>query len=599
MEKTWIGALRGVLALVAAICACLALPALASAAGTGSIEGTVVEAAGTHQPIEGMSVCAYSESTEDEACAKTSSTGAYDIKGLANATDYIVYFTGELCSGSGLNEKCTKPYVSQVWENTSEYSKAKKIVVSGIPVTGIDASMAEGGQIKGRVVKVAGGAPIDGMYVCASSEEGEYYEECGTTDASGEYVIEGLPTGAGYIVGFTGFVCGGSGEGECGSKYVLQYWDHKLAFNSATPVSVTAPATTPNIDAEMAEGGRIEGVVTAASIEKAAIRGMRVCAAGTLEGEKRLSCAVTGEHGEYVLEALASASYTVEFSGEICSFSNERYECAKPYAKQFYDGKAIEREADAVDVTAPLAATGIDASMLESAPKQPAALTAPVLSGSPSVGAALSCSAGTWSNNPTSLSYAWLRGGTVIAGQVGATYTVQAEDQGQTLTCQVTASNGAGSAVVSSNSLSVPVPSPPPPPPPPPPPAPKAGTAVMVGNGLVEHGTGELLLKCDGEGACKGTVKLVDKIVVKIRKHGKVKRKTRTVTVGEASFSIAAGGKETLDVHLTGKGKTLLAKAGKHGLRVALEGTDVKSRKVLLKVGHRGHSRPAKHKRKH
>lgn len=56
------------------------------------------------------------------------------------------------------------------------------------------------------------------------------------------------------------------------------------------------------------------------------------------------------------------------------------------------------------------------------------------------------------------------------------------------------------------------------------------------------------------------------------------------VSVGEASFSIAANGHQTISVHLSAKGKKLLSKAGRHGLLAQLSGSDIGSRTVALKL---------------
>lgn len=74
----------------------------------------------------------------------------------------------------------------------------------------------------------------------------------------------------------------------------------------------------------------------------------------------------------------------------------------------------------------------------------PVNAAAPTLSGNPAPGQTLTCSTGTWSGNPSSFSYAWFRDGVAVAGQTASTYVVQAADQGHSISCQVTASNGGG-----------------------------------------------------------------------------------------------------------------------------------------------------------
>jgi len=76
----------------------------------------------------------------------------------------------------------------------------------------------------------------------------------------------------------------------------------------------------------------------------------------------------------------------------------------------------------------------------------------PAISGTTSVGSVLTTNDGTWINSPSSFSYQWKRGATNI-GTNANTYTLVQADAGQNLTCVVTATNAAGSANATSNSL--------------------------------------------------------------------------------------------------------------------------------------------------
>jgi hypothetical protein len=112
-------------------------------------------------------------------------------------------------------------------------------------------------------------------------------------------------------------------------------------------------------------------------------------------------------------------------------------------------------------------ATGADGSSTEAesansvrvegnAPKPPIALAAPEVSGTPAVGATLTCSKGQWSEEPTSFSYQWWRDQATINQATSSTYRVQGEDQGHSLSCEVTAANAAGkNSEKSKNSLRV------------------------------------------------------------------------------------------------------------------------------------------------
>jgi len=91
-------------------------------------------------------------------------------------------------------------------------------------------------------------------------------------------------------------------------------------------------------------------------------------------------------------------------------------------------------------------------------PKAPELVTAPTVSGNTEVGATLSCSQGTWKGYPApSFKYKWLRDKSVISGATSSTYTVSSEDEGEELSCKVTAENTAGTAnAESSNSFKIP-----------------------------------------------------------------------------------------------------------------------------------------------
>lgn len=92
-------------------------------------------------------------------------------------------------------------------------------------------------------------------------------------------------------------------------------------------------------------------------------------------------------------------------------------------------------------------------------PAAPVNVTAPVINGTPQVGATLTATPGTWTNSPTSEAYLWSTGAT------GVTYVPVAADLGTDLTVAVTASNAAGSSAPAVSASVLVVPAPPPPPP--------------------------------------------------------------------------------------------------------------------------------------
>ena len=94
------------------------------------------------------------------------------------------------------------------------------------------------------------------------------------------------------------------------------------------------------------------------------------------------------------------------------------------------------------------------------APASPVAVAPPSLLGTPVVGEQLACINGGFTNQPTSLTYAWLRSGTVIAGATSPTYTLTAAELGRTVACRITAGNAEGSGDATSEAVTVSNPAP-------------------------------------------------------------------------------------------------------------------------------------------
>jgi hypothetical protein len=91
----------------------------------------------------------------------------------------------------------------------------------------------------------------------------------------------------------------------------------------------------------------------------------------------------------------------------------------------------------------------------------PANTAPPTISGTPTVGQTLTASNGTWTNNPTTFAYQWLRcnaGGNScanVANGTQRTYTLVGADAGRTIRVRVTATNADGSASAQSDQTTV------------------------------------------------------------------------------------------------------------------------------------------------
>lgn len=533
-----------ILAGLVALCA-MVLPAVAAAATEG-VKGTVTSAE-TSKPIEGVEACLFEAGVEFRiACGKTDAAGEYEIIGPPPGT-YKVRFEAI-------------GYTTQWYLDDASWESAEPVKIKSGEVTkNINAALEkEGhGSIAGRVVN-SSGQGVGGIQVCAYSAE-TYRGSCTETGGNGEYAISNLGVGT-YTVSFSPQESS-SCEEEQGEKIRCALNDNVIG-QSVNGVRVKAGKETIE-NVTLQTGGQISGTVTNASITHPGIGKIEVCAYKS-QGEEEFyaGCAYTSSSGQYTISALQGGSYKVEFYGDICSIPKKgERECPEVYVTTYYHGQQTFKKGELVSVTTGSNTGGINESLREAFPTTPASTAVPALTGTPAVGQTLSCSQGSWSHEPTYLAYQWLRNGTVISGQTGSTYTLQAADQGNSIACVVWAGNGAGVASATSNAVAIPVP-----------------LAVFVGV-KVKGSVASVTLRCPGPGACSGVLKLVAPVVAK---HGK-RKKTSNVTIGVASFSIAAGKSATLRVRLTGQGSKLLSKAGKHGLKVTLAGTGVKGRALTLK----------------
>lgn len=521
-------------------------------AGIASIEGTVTDAA-NDTGIEDVEVCAYAsgpfEQVEEEGegaapdCSPSGPAGEYSITGLA-AGEYNVEFSTPFNG--------TLDYIRQYYKEAETFEASLPVnVASGQRVSGIDAALSKGGEVEGHVTVAPGGAPLAGIGVCAWGVNSSQAVACAETDSGGAYLITGLPTGS-FKVGFR--ATPGSGL-----NYVTQYYENETSFEAADPIAVKAEAKQEGINATMAVGAEIEGTVTSGETGAPSSETL-VCAFG--EGVEVISCAVTASSGNYTITRLPTGSYTVAFLAE--------------GPAEYYNQAFSESDATPVKVTAP----GGDAFNVDAVlPSLPRKIVAPRVTGNATVGGTLTCEEGSYSGVPTpTLSVEWLREGEAVAGATSATYTVQAADAGHQLQCKVTATNLIGWLWVKTAGIRIPVPPPvtPSTTPSPTPPSPTGGVLPSItvvprvtaaSRVLTSHHRTTVRLDCSG-GPCKGTLQLLLRIV----SHHHVK----TLVLAEGSFSLQAGTRSGVVMHLTAAGRSHLA-GNAHGalaakLKVRLSG---------------------------
>ena len=298
-----------------------------SLAGGGSISGTVVrDSDGT--PVANVDVWADTY----QCCGggngtRTAADGTYTITGLQGGN----YRVGVHISEGGM--------AGEFYNDTTAWDQASSVSVTvGQTTTGINFSLAAGGSISGTVVRDSDGTPIANVDVWA-----ETYECCGggsgtRTGADGTYTITGLTAGD-YRVQV--HIERGSLAGE--------FYDDTPDWDKASEVTVTAGATTPNINFSLGAGGSISGTVLRASDDTPVANAdiwANVYDGGGGGGTR------TAADGTYVISGLAAGDYRVQVHLD-----------ADNLAGEFYDGTSDWSQAARVTVAASQTTTGIDFSL--------------------------------------------------------------------------------------------------------------------------------------------------------------------------------------------------------------------------------------------
>ncbi len=386
------------------------------------------------------------------------------------------------------------------------------------------------GGISGTVTNVSH-APLANIEVSVYQVSGkESFAKSAVTKFNGEYTIEGLPQGE-YKVEF-------APEFESGLNYIPQFYNDRSSFATADPVPVLEGKTTEGIDADLEVGGKIEGTVTSASTH-ATLSGAVVVVFGP--GETFDGLAFTNASGQYIISGLVSGSYEIEFFDA-------------GYITQYYNDQPSPASANSVMVAQESTVLGVNAALVPAI--APSNTVTPIASGTPAMGQTLSCTTGAWKGSPApTFTYSWLRDGVAITGVTASTYVVQATDQGNGVTCRVTATNKFGKVSAVSNTLIVPVPAPPPPIP---------VLELLKSKIIVSGNSANVPISCTSA-TCAGTIELTEQVVVKHR-HGR--KTTKTLVLGRAAYALAAGHSATIAVHLTSAGKGALATAKHHRLSV-------------------------------
>jgi hypothetical protein len=206
----------------------------------------------------------------------------------------------------------------------------------------------------------------------------------------------------------------------------------------------------------------------------------------------------------------------------------------------------------------------------------------PSITGTPAAGQRLSCHPGTPTGAGALLSYAWLRDLIPIAQASGSTYSVKGQDTGHHLQCQVTATDGGGSATAKSAFVTVPAGG-----------VPASVGETTVGKATFKQGKLSVPIICSTEakGGCRvsGRLTVLETLsgrrVVAIAARATHDRQANDLRAGAAGLRhvtialatlrarLATGEHRTLTASLNTTGRRLLASRRRLSAYVSVSGT--------------------------
>jgi hypothetical protein len=268
--------------------------------GPGKIAGKVT-AEDTGLPIGNVTVCAAKVGGVGSACEITASSGEYEI-GALTAGEYTVEFT----------PPAPAEFFPQFYSGASSVGGATHVLVAAETTTpNIDAALVRRPptKITGTVSAEGGGlfANVEVcVYVYGSPTLGALVE-CKLTGSSGTYEFVGLAAGQ-YTVEF---------NPPAPAKYLTQFYAGAGSAVQATPVTVAAETTTPNINATLVKKppsgpARISGTVTAEGGGPA--EGVKVCIKQV--GAVQPLCELTASNGGYTFGGLATGEWGITFNAQ-------------------------------------------------------------------------------------------------------------------------------------------------------------------------------------------------------------------------------------------------------------------------------------------
>lgn len=330
-------------------------------------------------------------------------------------------------------------------------------LAAGSSASGIDATLAGGGKISGKVVLPAGaGAGFDWDVYAVNVASGLTYTAL-ADQQTGIYTITGLPVGA-YRVVF-----GSSADGEASDATVQRQFYGGLAetspITSAPVVTISSSGQLQTgIDASLSLGASVTGVVTSA--DGSSVTSCRITAIPVGD-----SAGLTSRYAE----PDASGSFTI---GGLSPHTGYQIQVGAPwsicgvgqkvrYVETSAASGTTSSAADSGGVVTPNAGAVLSLGRIALIDSL-VARSRPSISGTLQSGETVAASSGAWTPAPSRFAYQWYADGSPISGATAPVLTLDDSLVGRSLAVSVVASKAGYMAgrVVSATSAAVQVGSP-------------------------------------------------------------------------------------------------------------------------------------------
>lgn len=304
----------------------------------GAIEGIVFDASGEPVGVYECYVIAYDSENNWIGEVSTEENGNFTIPKLKTG----VYRLRLIYSGQG---NCLDGW----YEGADDFDNATPIAVTAPETTGdVYVTLKAGGVIEGRVFDSTG-EPV-GAYDCEINvyDSEKNWISYASTEENGNFAIPKLKTGI-YRLNLYYW-----GQENC-----LDGWyDGAEDFDSATPISITAPGTIENVHITFQAGGAISGKVFDSDGQPLSLNGWCNVTAYDEHQHQVGTWASVGDNGSYTILRLPTGRYRIyaEYSGHTPIVGREP-------VSEWYDGEYKFEDAKFVEVTAPETTENIDFSL--------------------------------------------------------------------------------------------------------------------------------------------------------------------------------------------------------------------------------------------